>query len=138
LDQKNLNSELDMIVNSVDSVINKTEHTLLRFRPHLKTVTPINDKIMANTGFVDEIHIIFSTDCSPYQDWQTLVVFHSAKVVGQIGRVTRIASGCNDEKKEMLSKLYTHLYPNGLYTAHFTPDFKLDAKTNKKCNLFQL
>ena len=32
-----------------------------------------------------DIHVIFSTDCNPYQDWQSLFVFHSAKVVGQKG-----------------------------------------------------
>ena len=48
----------------------------------------------------DDIHIVFSTDCSPYQDWQTLVLFHSATVVGQKGSITRIASGCDEKKKK--------------------------------------
>lgn len=120
-----------MIVSSVDSVINKTEHQLLRFRH--KVATPMSVPLHEEAKLNDEVHVIFSTDCSPYQDWQTLVVFHSAKVVGQKGRVTRIASGCDPEKQEALTKLYSHLYPNGIYTAHFTPDFKKDEKTNKKC-----
>ena len=78
-----------------------------------------------------EMHVVFSTDCSPYQDWQTLLLFHSAKVVGQQGKITRIASGCTDEQKNTLNALYKTLYPE--YGAHFTPDFKKDAKTNKKC-----
>jgi hypothetical protein len=60
-------------------------------------------------------------------------VFHSATVVGQVGKVTRIASGCDEEKQEILKNLYKKLYPSGEYTAHFTPDFKKDEKTNKKC-----
>ena len=78
-----------------------------------------------------DIHVIFSTDCSPYQDWQTLVVFHSALTAGQEGPVTRIASGCNEEKKKTLTDLYLKLYPK--YHVHFTPDFKKDAKTEKSC-----
>jgi hypothetical protein len=35
-----------------------------------------------------DIHVIFSTDCNPYQDWQSLFVFHSAKVVGQKGNLS--------------------------------------------------
>ena len=49
---------------------------------------------------VDHVHVIFSTDCEFYQDWQTLVLFQSAFIVGQekYGPVTRIASGCSDAK----------------------------------------
>ena len=48
-----------------------------------------------------DIHVIFSTDCNPYQDWQSLLVFHSAKMAGQKG----------------LLKFY---YFNLLYHAHET------------------
>jgi len=82
----------------------------------------------------DEIHVIFSTDCSPYQDWQTILLFHSAKVVGQKGPITRIASGCDDIKKTYLTNLYKELYPE--YYVHFTPDFKKDEKTNKKYDFY--
>ena len=78
-----------------------------------------------------DFHVIFSTDCGTYQDWQTLVVFHSATVVGQKGPITRIASGCDPEKKEVLTELYKKLYPQ--YHVHFTPDFKTDEKSKKSC-----
>ena len=79
----------------------------------------------------DKLHIIFSTDCNPFQDWQTLLLFYSAKTINQRGSITRIASGCDDEKKAYLTELYQKLYPN--YHVHFTPDFKLDEKTQRKC-----
>jgi hypothetical protein len=82
----------------------------------------------------DEIHVVFSTDCSAYQDWQTLLLFHSAKVVGQKGPITRIASGCDDAQKTALITLYKQLYP--MYHVHFTPDFKQDAKSNKKYDFY--
>jgi len=44
-------------------------------------------------------HLIFSTDCSEFQHWQSYLMFHSALKVGQPGTVTRIASGCSDEEK---------------------------------------
>ncbi len=78
-----------------------------------------------------QMHVVFSTDCSGYQNWQTLLLFHSAQVVGQKGRITRIASGCDETQQAELTALYKKLYPK--YGAHFTPDFKKDAKTNKKC-----
>ena len=79
----------------------------------------------------DNIHVIFSTDCGTFQDWQTLLIFYSAVRIGQPGILTRIASGCDEEKKLFLTQLYNKLYPQ--YSVHFTPDFKHDAKSNKKC-----
>lgn len=80
------------------------------------------------------IHVIFSTDCSFYQDWQTLLIFHSALTVGQKGDITRIASGCVKEKQKKLIKLYKKLYPK--YHIHFTPDFKKDKKTEKEYDFY--
>ncbi len=83
-------------------------------------------------NYKDDIYVVFSTDCEPYQDWQSLVLFHSAKLVKQKGVITRIASGCTEEKKAQLTVLYKELY--GDYcTAHFTPDFKKDKKSQKSC-----
>lgn len=79
---------------------------------------------------VDQMHVIFSTDCSFFQDWQTLLVFHSAVVVKQKGRITRIASGCDASKQGELLNLYEKLFPQ--YSVHFTPDYKLDEKTKTK------
>lgn len=82
----------------------------------------------------DEMHIIFSTDCSFFQDWQTLLVFHSAVRVGQQGPITRIASGCEESKKTELRSLYSKLFPQ--YFVHFTPDYKKSGNTKKKYDFF--
>ena len=71
-----------------------------------------------------EFHIIFSTDCKAFMDYQTLVLFHSAVTVGQVGPLTRIVSGCSKEREEELTSLYRKLYPQ--YRVHFTPDFAYD------------
>jgi hypothetical protein len=101
-------------------------------------VSPITaqENSNAHVQSVEEakFHVVFSTDCSFYQDWQTLVVFHSAMAVGQKGDITRIASGCDEGKKETLLSLYLKLFPR--YRVHFTADFKLDKKTKKKYDFY--
>jgi peptidyl serine alpha-galactosyltransferase len=79
-------------------------------------------------------HVVFSTDCTPFQDWQTLLLFHSATVVKQEGPITRIASGCSDSKKADLTALYLKLYPQ--FHIHFTPDYKKDTKTQKSYDFY--
>lgn len=54
----------------------------------------------------EKLHIVFSTDCSYFQDWQTLLMFHSAMVIHQPGDITRIASGCTEEHQKELLDLY--------------------------------
>ncbi|XP_047960115.1 peptidyl serine alpha-galactosyltransferase-like [Salvia hispanica] len=43
-----------------------------------------------------KIHTIFSTECTPYFDWQTLGLVHSFNQSGQPGGITRLLS-CTDE-----------------------------------------
>ena len=95
-----------------------------------------------------DLNIVFSTDCSDYQDWQSLVLFYSASKVGQQGHITRIASGCSIEKAEELRKFYAKLQrrddemkqhdvgsssshtktKSSFYNVHFTDDFKRAGK----------
>jgi hypothetical protein len=82
----------------------------------------------------DQLHVVFSTDCEEFQDWQTLLLFHSAEQVKQSGPLTRIASGCSESKKIALTELYKKLHPQ--YHVHFTPDFKTDAKTNNRYDFY--
>lgn len=94
----------------------------------------ISDEYKVVPGPAGTVHIIFSTDCKPFQDWQTLALFHSAKVVNQPGTLTRIASGCSDEKKTTLTELYREMYPD--YQVHFTPSFTKDPKTGKSYHFY--
>ncbi|KAL2335231.1 hypothetical protein Fmac_016444 [Flemingia macrophylla] len=43
-----------------------------------------------------KIHTIFSTECTPYFDWQTVGLMHSFHTSGQPGNITRLLS-CSDE-----------------------------------------
>jgi hypothetical protein len=40
------------------------------------------------------LHLVFSTDCSLYQQWQSYALYYSAVQVKQGGKITRIVSGC--------------------------------------------
>jgi peptidyl serine alpha-galactosyltransferase len=63
-----------------------------------------------------------------------LVFFYSARTVKQPGVVTRIASGCPEDKKVMLLELYQKLFPE--YSVHFTPDYSRDARTGQKYHFY--
>jgi len=99
---------------------------------------PDHDVTITSTAKEDKlpppIHVVFSTDCSFFQDWQTIVVFYSAVQVRQQGEITRIASGCDDDKKKELTELYQKLYPQ--FHVHFTPDFKTDGHSKKKYDFY--
>lgn len=43
-----------------------------------------------------KIHTVFSTECIPYFDWQTVGLVHSFHLSGQPGNITRLLS-CTDE-----------------------------------------
>lgn len=136
--------KLQNLANNVDTMISETEKTLLVKSGLLGNHNGLKENkpatVVVQTDYnspehKDDVWIVFSTDCTPYQDWQTLLLFHSAKVVGQKGRVVRIASGCSDNKKEELSNTYKMLYGNR-FGAHFTPDFKKDPKTNRSYDFY--
>ena len=82
-----------------------------------------------------EMHVIFSTDCSDYQDWQTEIVFRSAILVSQPGRIVRIASGCSEEDQKRISDRYAKLYPPR-FMVHFTPQYNKDEKTGKTYHFY--
>jgi hypothetical protein len=74
-----------------------------------------------------EYHVVFSTGCSAFQDWQSYVFFYHAMAKGQPGTVTRIASGCSPRDQKTLQRLFDEqvapMAPNGRFRIHFTPDY---------------
>ena len=124
------NSESEPIKIPIQITIDKKENAKPIISKSIAAVTN-SAAALSTTG---STHVIFSTDCEPFQDWQSIVVFHSARTVGQVGPITRIASGCSDEKKVELTALYKKLYPE--YHVHFTPDFKKDEKTGQKYHFY--
>ena len=69
---------------------------------------------------VDDYHYIFSTDCKPYMDWQSVALYHSWIRAGSPGRFTRILSCAKDDY------LYRDIMPT-----HLTPTYDaIDPKDN--------
>jgi len=83
------------------------------------------DTVGTTSGGV-EYHIVFSTGCSLYQDWQSYVFFFQAMSANQPGTVTRIVSGCDEEdEKKMTDQFENEIHPMapGRFKIHFTPDY---------------
>jgi hypothetical protein len=55
-------------------------------------------------------HIIFSSGCSPQQNWQSYVYFYHALAVYQPGNVTRIASGCTAQQMVALMHFHERIF----------------------------
>jgi hypothetical protein len=68
----------------------------------------------------ESYHIVFSTGCSEFQDWQSIGMYSSAIAVGQRGIITRIASGCNSEQEKAIGHAMSHLPSN--CRVHFAPN----------------
>lgn len=85
------------------------------------------------------LHIVFSTDCSDYQHWQSYVLFFRAMKVGQPGHVTRIASGCSDKETKSVKAWHEEHITKAMspkFDIHFTPHFSSvkDENGNSKGN----
>jgi peptidyl serine alpha-galactosyltransferase len=100
------------------------------------STTPIrtmNPEIPKDAQKYTKYHVVFSTGCSIYQDWQSYVFFYQAYAIQQGGTVTRIVSGCNEEEQVQLQKLFdeqirtmvydTSVQYNNNFRIHFTPDY---------------
>lgn len=73
-----------------------------------------------------KLHVIFSTDCSEFQHWQSYLLFHSALQIKQPGHVTRIASGCTDEQAEYATQWHKEHISDKMskrFHLHLTPHF---------------
>lgn len=69
------------------------ELTRPKILPPLKMQTEVTEgKEIEET----KIHTLFSTECTPYFDWQTVGLMHSFHLSGQPGNITRLLS-CTDE-----------------------------------------
>jgi hypothetical protein len=71
-------------------------------------------------------HVIFSTGCSPQQNWESYVFFYHALAVQQPGNVTRIASGCTAQQAVQLHHFHERYIYRSMshnFLLHFTPDY---------------
>ena len=85
-----------------------------------------------------KFHIVFSTGCSIFQDWQSYTFFYFAMTSGQPGEVTRVASGCSAEETVALEKQFEEqiqtMSPH--FHLHITPDFSRVVDPKKVYKFF--
>ncbi len=90
----------------------------------LKTTAYEDPTLVAGDGV--RYHLIFSTDCSEFQHWQSYLMFHSAFKVDQPGTITRIASGCSNEEAVKARQWHQEHISSVMgeqFLLHLTPHF---------------
>jgi hypothetical protein len=80
----------------------RTHCTLLHAICTERIIPGIDPDLPAAPRSENDIHIIFSTDCSASQHWQAMLLSYSAVRVGHTGPMTRIASNCTDAEVRAL------------------------------------
>ena len=93
-------------------------------KDHIKYMPKFPSQIPS--GNATNYHLVFSTGCSAFQDWQSYVFFFHAHQAQQPGHVTRIASGCDATTQAQLQRIFDEtirpMNPQ-FFHIHFTPDF---------------
>ena len=84
-----------------------------------------------------DVHIVFSTDCSGYQHWQSIASYYSFRRAGHLGPVTRVVSGCKQNQEEAIRTEFGQIQQhssNNQLRLHFTPSFALGGSHYKYSN----
>ena len=87
---------------------------------------PFNERLKYVKGTYDDIHIVVTTGCNGYQNWQSEVLLYSWASIKQPGRITRIVAGCkNDKEIELANRTGIPNNENRILT-YFVDDYTPD------------
>jgi hypothetical protein len=118
-----------MIVKDSEQLSYMSEETQQLLQATDPTANKNNNNENSSIGRDMKYHIVFSTGCSIFQDWQSYVFFYHALKSKQPGIITRIVSGCKPEEQEELQTVFNEqiasLVDDGRFRLHFTPDYSL-------------
>ena len=73
------------------------------------TAHPLNPITTLIAGTWDDVHIVFTTGCNGYQNWQSEVLFYSWARIKHPGRITRIIAGMSLSSTTPLKSITFHL-----------------------------
>jgi hypothetical protein len=107
------------------ATINHVSESPLTRQLVLDTPNPVESATL--TTAQNDIHIVFSTGCSPSQNWQSYVFFYHAMQVKQPGHITRIASGCTVAQQQILARRHKQQVFDKMsdkFHIHFTPGYE--------------
>ena len=96
----------------------------------LSIINTIKGNIDSNdiiAGTYDDIHIVITTGCSGYQNWQAETLLYSWAKLEQPGRITRIISGCNNDNERLKANTTAIPNDNNRILFYFTPDYSPDS-----------
>ncbi|KAL7519711.1 hypothetical protein ACHAWX_004470 [Stephanocyclus meneghinianus] len=111
------------------------EHTSAAPIPNKPPITQDIQSERRDASSSKDVHIVFSTDCSGYQHWQSIALYYSAKRSGHLGPVTRIASGCETWAQDEITEEWRKIDPTRTrFRVHFTPSFALVGSNYKYSN----
>ena len=120
------NNKSDYAEDGHDHGDDDTSNSIAKRKNSSSVHTTHGENILPIDNDEEDIHIVFSTDCSEFQHWQSYLLFYSAYRIKQPGKITRIASGCTDEQeKEELNWHLKHISSvlSDKFMIHFTPHF---------------
>uniref|UniRef100_A0A7S0AG01 Hydroxyproline O-arabinosyltransferase-like domain-containing protein n=1 Tax=Pyrodinium bahamense TaxID=73915 RepID=A0A7S0AG01_9DINO len=70
---------------------------------------------------LENVHVIWTTDCRAYQHWQSVVLEHSWFQSKHPGAITRIVSGCSDWRARARVRSTAIQHPK--WSVHFAPSY---------------
>jgi len=112
----------DSINNNVDQIHNYLSSS--------SSSTSSSSSASSSSPSSSRLHLVFSTDCSLYQHWQSYALYYSAVQVGQRGKITRLISGCDANQMEQMMQWHRqNVLPlqdtptAKKFTLHFTPNY---------------
>mmetsp|Transcript_673 Transcript_673/g.938 ORF Transcript_673/g.938 Transcript_673/m.938 type:complete len:491 (-) Transcript_673:55-1527(-) len=119
-------SSLNSVVDLTVAVIPQTKETV-RISNKKRKLEVLNAPLSknANNNEGSKYHLVFSTGCSPFQDWQSYVFFYHVLKSGQEGSVTRIASCGDPDDAKALRKLHDEeiRVMSDRFYLHITPEY---------------
>lgn len=124
--------------NAVGTTIAKAPHAQSHRDERIESLPVVASSTKARED-EPEVHVVFSTDCSGYQHWQSIALWYSSRQAGHRGAVTRIASGCDDEDKLRIDTEWRKIDRTGDFRAHHAPKGELKGNykySNKPSGLY--
>ncbi|CAK0908264.1 unnamed protein product [Prorocentrum cordatum] len=84
---------------------------------------PLHTRPLEQTGTAEEVHVVFTVDCRPFNLWQSELLFFSALSAGQPGPLTAIVSGCDESMRDHLQERHRALAWPPRFTQYFVEAF---------------
>eukprot|EP00485_Elphidium_margaritaceum_P005219 CAMPEP_0202699934 /NCGR_PEP_ID=MMETSP1385-20130828/13147_1 /ASSEMBLY_ACC=CAM_ASM_000861 /TAXON_ID=933848 /ORGANISM="Elphidium margaritaceum" /LENGTH=522 /DNA_ID=CAMNT_0049357013 /DNA_START=54 /DNA_END=1622 /DNA_ORIENTATION=- len=129
------NSSPDPTFSASDSIPQHDTYASTYASRHLLHESAKHDKSQMIThsvqGTVDDVHIVFTTGCSGYQNWQSETLLYSWARVQHPGRITRIIAGCKDDTERSLANRTAVPNDDNRILFYFVPDYTPTANDSK-------